>query len=381
VHRIQSVFNLLVTDDEKEGGSVMAAIALAAASHPHSPQALIVGEGRDEGERSLEHGLTVIRTPCVRGLGSAYMPRLTRELAAHRDQIGMLHVHGAWSVANVQAMRWAHRHAVPVIWTAHNQVNETYLATKALKKRLFLRAALPYFRRAVTCIRAITTRERAELGRLGLPCESVVVPNGVQVPASVIRSRDALAAKIGDLSGKRVLLFVGRISPEKGVPELLEAFAACRDEASDWVLVLAGSPVGSSAPWLTAVMDRMAAEPRVHYLGHWPAGSIGELYQAADCLVLPSHSEVRSLVVLEASAHGVPSLITDGCDFDELPEAGGGFRATRSSLRADLARALATPPDELTRMGQAARELVKRSYSWPQIGKQMSDIYQQYAKP
>lgn len=375
---MRAVFNLLVTDDEKEGGSVVAAIALAAACHPHTPQALIVGVSRDEGEDRISHPLTVARTPCLRGFGSAYMPKLSRVLDAHRDQIGMLHVHGAWSFANVQAMRWAHRHDVPVIWTAHNQVNATYLASKALKKRLFLRAALPQFRRAVRCIRAITVREQAELGALGLPCESVVVPNGVDVPASAVRSRDALAAKIGELEGKRVLLFVGRISPEKGVPELLEAFSACQESCPDWVLVVAGSPVGSSAPWLTSVMDKMTSESRVHYLGHWPMGQIGELYQAADCLVLPSHSEVRSLVVLEASAHAVPSVITEECDFAELYEAGGGFLARRASLQADLVRALRTPTDELACMGQVARDLVERTYSWSQVGKQMSDVYRRY---
>lgn len=378
---MKAVFNLLVTDDEKEGGSVVAAIALAAACHPHVPQALIVGASRDDDEGAWRHELTAARTPCVRGFGSAYMPKLARVLDAHRAQIGMLHLHGAWSLANVQAMRWAHRHSVPVMWTAHNQINATYLASKALKKRLFLRAALPYFRRAVRCIRAITDRELVDLGSLGLPCDSVVVPNGVHVPASVGRDRDALAAKIGGLEGKRVLLFVGRISPEKGVPELLEAFSACRDSRPDWVLVLAGSPVGSSAPWLASVMDRMNAEPDVHYLGHWPMDRIGELYQAADCLVLPSHSEVRSLVVLEASAHGVPSVITEACDFAELHEAGGGFVVRRQSLRADLARALATPADELACMGQGARDLVERTYAWPEVGKQMSDVYRRYVEP
>ena len=369
---------MLETDDEKEGGSVLAAINLATACDPHTPQTLVIGARGNGGESLRCHELTVIRTKCVRGFGSAFMPNLRQVLDHHHEQIGLLHINGAWSVTNIQAMRWAHRREIPVVWTVHNQVNAAYLAEKALKKRLYLTFALPQFRRAVRCVRAITIQEQVEIGRLGLPCDSVVVPNGVKIGDPVRRSKDALLAKISGVSEKRVLLFVGRISPEKGILELIEAFSACQAVAQNWVLVIAGAPVGASKKWLAPVMQKMSATPGIHYLGHWPCESIADLYRAADCLVLPSHSEVRSLVVLEACAFEIPSIITEECHFSELCEEGGGIMVSRSSLQADLAQVLAMPSDELIRMGQIARNLVVRNFSWSKIGKEMSDVYQRY---
>jgi 1,2-diacylglycerol 3-alpha-glucosyltransferase len=106
-------------------------------------------------------------------------------------------------------------------------------------------------------------------------------------------------------------LYVGRFSPEKNLPRLLQAFrGVCADpELSSWGLVLVGG--GPQEPEL-----RRAAEPmgdRVRFAGFQQLERLPPYYGRAAALVLPSLSEPWGLVVNEAMAAGLPVLVSTQC--------------------------------------------------------------------
>ena len=113
------------------------------------------------------------------------------------------------------------------------------------------------------------------------------VPSGIVPPARMMpkgAARQALAAELKRPSTTRFIGFVGRLSPEKGLPDLADAFAAIQDHCPDHDLVLAGE--GGYREALSARIWEKGIGSRVHLTGHrenpWP------LFRAFDCKVLAS---------------------------------------------------------------------------------------------
>ncbi len=166
-----------------------------------------------------------------------------------------------------------------------------------------------------------------DLTRLGAPeGRAVLVPNGVD--RAVFHPQDRAAARraLGLPAADRIVLFVGRLEREKGVFDLLDAFAVLRGtRAAPVHLVLVGW--GSAEDRVRAIAARLDAAPsatrgRVVLAGSLPLAGVARHLAACDVLTLPSWAEGMPNVVLEALAAGrpvvasrvggVPSVVVDG---------------------------------------------------------------------
>lgn len=125
-------------------------------------------------------------------------------------------------------------------------------------------------------------------------------------PDSKLRkqARDSL----GLFSEEIVCLFVGRITPDKGVLELIEAFSQVKLDRPELRLLLAGD-TDDNPDYYTAFENAIADHPGILHLGK--RTDIPVLMQAADFVVLPTRREGFSNTGLEAQASGVPLLIND----------------------------------------------------------------------
>jgi glycosyltransferase involved in cell wall biosynthesis len=106
-------------------------------------------------------------------------------------------------------------------------------------------------------------------------------------------------------------LFLGRLDPEKGLFELLDAFGEVHGRHPSVTLTIAGE-----GPALGELRERAGAA--VSFEGRVPYEEVGALFDRHDCLVLPSYSEGMPLSVLEAAAHRRPMIITDVGDIRSL---------------------------------------------------------------
>lgn len=157
-----------------------------------------------------------------------------------------------------------------------------------------------------------------------------------------------------------MVAFVGRLIPEKGIKSLVEA--SCSDEirSRGIVFVLAGD--GPLAKYVEG-----ATSHYLHWLGRCSVEDTSALLQQADVLCLPSRSEGFSTVLLEASASGTPSVVTDVGGAQELiPNDSHGF-IINSAQAGDVIKALCRLNDDRELLGlQAANcmALVEERYSW-----------------
>jgi glycosyltransferase involved in cell wall biosynthesis len=101
------------------------------------------------------------------------------------------------------------------------------------------------------------------------------------------------------------LLYVGRVSVEKNLPLLAEAFERLCKHRSDVALVIAGN-----GPYLEEMRNRLASLP-AHFLGYQNDRQLGRLYASSDLFVFPSRTDTLGQVVMEAQASGLPVLVSN----------------------------------------------------------------------
>lgn len=306
--------------------------------------------------------------------GLRLAPALDRALAeVHAD---VLHLQGLWLYPSIATLRWRVRTGGPVMISPHGMLDPWAMRNSAWKKRL----ALGLFERRnlsnAACLHALAQSERAAIRALGLRAPVAVIPNGVDLPAANSKpSRPAFLA--GD--SRRILLFLGRIHPKKGLAETLRAWAqVLRDApnvARDWVLVIAGWDDGGHADGLRRLACELEVEASVRFPGPIFGDEKAQLFDAAGALILASHSEGLPMAVLEAWAHACPVFMTRACNLPEGFAAGAAVEipTDHEAMAPILARHLVNP--ELARLGAAGRTLVAERFSWDRVGRDLATVY------
>ena len=158
-------------------------------------------------------------------------------------------------------------------------------------------------------ILASSLDERAQLQRLygAVPERVEIVPPGVD-PVAFSPGEGAAARQALGLDGHRILLFVGRIQPLKGLDVAVGALAALDDPNA--VLVIVGGPSGPDGVAELARVRSLVGDAglgdRVRFVAPQPHDRLRVFYRAADVCLVPSRSESFGLVALEAAACGTP---------------------------------------------------------------------------
>jgi spore coat protein SA len=149
--------------------------------------------------------------------------------------------------------------------------------------------------------------------------------NGVDVERFRLGTRvqtESIRQKYSIPENHTVVLYMGRLVPEKGVKELLQAFSTL-PAGSDITLVIVGSPVYGRNIWDSYVTElhQIAEKCRnpVKFAGYIAQREMPELYAMADFAVIPSiWEEPFALTVVEAMASGLPVIVSDSGGMVEL---------------------------------------------------------------
>ena len=193
---------------------------------------------------------------------------------------------------------------------------------------------------------------RPYLATLGIPDEYIWEKGNV-VDGKYFACKVAEARGCTDRSGpsEASFLFVGRLSPEKNLLRLLEAYREYRlARSGGWDLVMVGD--GPQREDLQRRAQHMGLKG-VRWLGYRQIDELPSCYAQSDALVLPSVSEPWGLVVNEAMACGLPVLVSDhcGCAVDLVEEGRNGYTFTPDDV-GEMAERMLT----LASLSESARE-------------------------
>ncbi len=228
-------------------------------------------------------------------------------------------------------------------------------ATIAVSSMLAVHGAMGTWRNLVDVFVAHTEFARRKFIEGGLPGDRIVVkPHMISPDPGVGEGRGAYA------------LFVGRLSEEKGVRTLLEAWRKLHEIP---LLVVGDGPLG-----------RMAELPGVTWLGELPRQQVFELMKNAHLVVVPSVCyEIGPLTVLEAFACGVPVIASNLGSMAERVEHGVNGLLFRPGDADDLAQQVRWAlghPDQWAAMRVEARREFERKYTADRSYRLLMDIYE-----
>lgn len=249
-------------------------------------------------------GLSV---PVFRESVSPAFARGLSSVAAERC-VDLFHDNGLWLSTNRVAALVARARRIPLIVSTRGMLAPWALKHRRWKKRI---AWWLYQRRileSAALLHATAEAEAKDIRAAGLRNPIAVIPNAVEVPAS-------LPERKPNGEGRRVL-FLGRLHPIKGLENLLEAWAIVRPRG--WELVLAGPDEEGYQARLESVVDQRGLKAEVRFLGAVDGDAKWSLYRAADLFVLPSFTENFGMAVAEALACELPVVTTRGTPWSEL---------------------------------------------------------------
>lgn len=277
--------------------------------------------------------------------------------------------HGLWLPVNHWTAQAARRYGIPLIMHTHGMLKPWALHHKALKKRLALALYQSRDLQTARVLIASSPTEYAEFRALGLRHPIAIMPNGVPLPAAdAVRVRPPRPA-----GAPRIVLFLGRIYPVKGLLNLIDAWAQVRP--FNWRLQIAGPDEAGHLAEVLARAREAGVTATVDYVGPVDDTHKSAVYQAADVVVLPSFTENFGMVVAEALAHGLPVITTHGTPWADLPafKCGWWIPVGVEPLAGALREALALSDAERAVMGARGLAYVRR-YDWAAIAEDMAAV-------
>jgi glycosyltransferase involved in cell wall biosynthesis len=192
------------------------------------------------------------------------------------------------------------------------------------------------------------------------PGKLKILPRGLDTELfHPTRRNPAFFEKFGATNGQVRLLYVGRVSREKDLDLLVEAYRRLRTEGLSIQLFIVGH-----GPYSEALHESL---PEAFFTGYLIGKELAAAYASADIFVFPSTTDTFGNVIIEAQASGVPVVVSDSGGPKELVEENQNGLITKSHDVDDLTRAireLVLDSDRRKRMGSHARESVINR-TWP----------------
>lgn len=225
------------------------------------------------------------------------------------EKADVIHCHGIASMA-VLSLTAARAMKIPHVLTFHTMANEAvkHYSPIPVRDDLLIELVWVYLRNMLKrpeVVIAPSSPVKTELEENGVVMKACdVVPTGVDCERFTPEKYDKRFMDRYGLSGKRVLLHVGRLSVEKRLDIVLEAMASLAPTEPDLRLLVAGT-----GPAIDIYKERarsLGISDRVVFAGFLPDEDLPTAYASSEALVIPSTFETQGLVVLEALASGTP---------------------------------------------------------------------------
>ena len=344
-----------------------------------------------------EQDVTNYEVPTALSEANSVLQTIGVDLLMANDAAGADVVHSHTWYANEAGRVAQLLHGIPHVITAHSleplrpwkaeQLGGGYRVSSQIEKSAY---------ESADAVIAVSAGMRLDILRSYPhidPAKVHVVHNGIDVDAWAPTANPELLERWGIDSSRPSVVFVGRITRQKGLPYLLEA--AERLPSDVQLILCAGAP---DTPEIKAEVEHKVAQLQAQRDGviwitdHLPRHELAAILSAGTTFVCPSIYEPLGIVNLEAMAcgipvvgtatGGIPEVVEDGVTGWLVPieqvQDGTGTPVNPEIFVSDLAQALreaVSDPARAQEMGVAARERARVHFDWMAIAEQTRAIY------
>lgn len=291
--------------------------------------------------------------------------RLTRENCV----VSVIHDNGIWLPSNHRSVHIANFYKVPLIISTRGMLEPWALKHRRLKKLIAWHIYQKRDLCSASVIHATSVKEAGNLRKLGVTNPICVIPNGV----AKVKYTDIYPKPYA--SGKKRILFVGRLHQVKGLINLVRAWDQIR--STDWEIIIVGPDEDGHKAEIEREIALYNLQNFFTFYGPVNDSHKWSHYYAADLFVLPSYSENFGIVVAEALSAGLPVITTHGTPWRELENRNCGWcvEVGVKKLTAALRHATEMADWERKVMGENGKKLIDEQYTWANIAQSMISVY------
>ncbi|MBD3312984.1 glycosyltransferase [Candidatus Woesearchaeota archaeon] len=312
------------------------------------------------------NGKGVIRIPSVKAMTYAgfYLPvpfstEITK--AFRRYDFDIVHVQHPYLLGET-GMKMARKYNIPLVFTYHTMY-EQYLHYLPVAESI----ANPVMRKFTTSfcnhsdlVIAPSEHVKEFLSKRNIETSIKVVPTGIELrPYRKKFRKGSIKRKHRIPQASKLLIYAGRITPEKNLKFLVKCMAKIAKKDPDVMCML----IGKSAEKdhyeydLKDIVKREGMEDRIMFIGDVPHDKLIDYYKEADLFLFASKTETQGLVILEAMAAGTPVIAVDAPAISEFINGKNGFTVPQNMLKF-TAKALSMLRDK-KRMKQMSSNALK----------------------
>lgn len=276
-----------------------------------------------------------------------------------KEGVEVVHTHTEFSLG--WAGRWAGQALdLPLVHSAHT-LYEHYrhylFFGRALPPRL-IQAYLRAFLRRYDALVCPSAKARTYYRPLVPHLSPVVIGNGISKACLAPRQRagterNQIRQALGIQPGERVILYVGRMGPEKRAGQLLNLLLPLLRAQKQVRALLVGN--GPLLEAMTEEAQRSGVGRQLLFTGAVPWERVSEFYLAADLFATASLSEIHPMTLIEATACGLPAVVRRDEAYEELVVEGiSGYLADTDEQLVERLSRLLPDTDELERLSRNA---------------------------
>jgi glycosyltransferase involved in cell wall biosynthesis len=301
---------------------------------------------------------------------------MKRWLDRHAYAFDVVDIQGVWSFTAIDAADACSRAGIPYILTPRGQLTCWDWHRSHGRKVIFYWMHLRRVLKGASAVRFLSEGEEHN-SALSVTSPAVVIPNWVNAtPRRNEYETRAMRLRLAIPEGSPIILFLGRIAEQKGVIEIVEAFALLSHTLPGCYLVLAGPQDKPYCAQLKRLMVQLAVSDNVRIIDPIYGDDKFVLLSLASIFITLSKNEGLPVAVLEAMALGLPAVVTKAANLPEIAECRAGILVEHSrECVADALSAMLRDEALLRIMSEHSIRLVRERFSPEAVVPRLLDLY------
>lgn len=287
----------------------------------------------------------------------------------------IMHFHGVWMPANMHVANFCRKHHIPYVINPRGDTEVArinYNKLKKLKKLIVWKLWSKKIVENAACIIATSEQERDSLRQLGAKTPIAIIPNGIEL--------DAFPKEVVHNHGeKKVLLFLSRVNPIKGIEYLIEAWSKLPEQLrSEWELHIAGNSDPKDYIYtLEQKVESVNLQDCIRFVGPINGEAKIRKYQDSNLFILPTLNENFGNVVAEAMMCECPVITTTNAPWRCLTEYKCGWWIDLSveNLVKSMNEAMSLSDEERHELGKKGRQCITELFAAPSVAKKTMAVY------